>query len=62
MEAFDCWIVMAFRTVVVGWWYKHCQYCNLNGRYTVGVVWYNHDVHEWTELKATRMKISRNSD
>ena len=44
---------------VTGWWYMHCQYCNLNGRYSVGVVWFNHDTDDWMELSATRMKISR---
>ncbi|XP_067940764.1 protein scabrous-like [Watersipora subatra] len=42
-----------------GWWYKHCQYCNLNGRHTVGIIWFNHESDRWMELRQTSIKISR---
>ena len=42
-----------------GWWYKHCHYCNLNGRYTVGIVWFNQDFDEWVQMQSTKMMIQR---
>ncbi|OWF48519.1 protein scabrous-like [Mizuhopecten yessoensis] len=40
-----------------GWWYKHCHYSNLNGRYQLGMVWYNYDKGEWIQLKRATMKV-----
>lgn len=40
-----------------GWWYKHCHYSNLNGRYQLGMVWYNYDKGEWIQLKQATMKV-----
>lgn len=41
-----------------GWWYKHCHYSNLNGRYTAGMVWFHQDLDEWIQMKQTTMRIS----
>ncbi|XP_060065722.1 angiopoietin-2-like [Ylistrum balloti] len=40
-----------------GWWYKHCHFSNLNGRYDLGMVWYNYDKGEWIQLKRASMKV-----
>ena len=42
-----------------GWWYKHCQICNLNGRYNIGFVWFDMNVSDYIQLQASVMKISR---
>ena len=43
-----------------GWWYKHCHYSNMNGRYTVGLVWFHQDWDEWVQMKKVVMKIKPN--
>ncbi|WAR30621.1 SCA-like protein, partial [Mya arenaria] len=40
-----------------GWWYKHCQTVNLNGRYDIGFVWFNLDTSEYIRLKSSVMRI-----
>ncbi|GAB1597316.1 protein scabrous-like [Argonauta hians] len=45
-----------------GWWYKHCHYGNLNGRYSVGIVWFNHEVDDWIQMESSIMKIKRTSE
>ena len=43
-----------------GWWYKHCHYSNLNGRFRLGMVWYDFNEDEWIQLKYSAMKIKPN--
>ncbi|XP_023210949.1 protein scabrous-like [Centruroides sculpturatus] len=40
-----------------GWWYNHCQFVNINGKYKIGLTWYDIDSHEWIQLKKVEMKI-----
>lgn len=42
-----------------GWWYKHCQICNLNGRYYIGFVWFNTDMADYIRLKSSVMRLKR---
>ena len=44
-----------------GWWYRHCQYSNLNGRYDSGIVWFNYDWQDWIQMKSARMMIKPTS-
>jgi hypothetical protein len=45
----------------VGWWYKHCHNANLNGRYGIGIIWFNLIRNDWINLKETKMKLRRNA-
>ncbi|XP_052220647.1 protein scabrous-like [Dreissena polymorpha] len=40
-----------------GWWYKHCQTCNLNGRYDLGFLWFNSETSTYIQLRSSVMKI-----
>lgn len=40
-----------------GWWYNHCQYVNINGKYKVGLTWYDMDALEWVQLSRVEMKV-----
>ncbi|XP_029650164.1 protein scabrous-like [Octopus sinensis] len=45
-----------------GWWYKHCHYGNLNGRYNVGIVWFNQLLDDWIQMESSIMKIKKITD
>ena len=40
-----------------GWWYSHCQHVNVNGRYALGLTWYDSLENEWIALSRVEMKI-----
>lgn len=40
-----------------GWWYSHCQHVNINGKYTLGLTWYDSLENEWIALSKVEMKI-----
>jgi hypothetical protein len=44
-----------------GWWYKHCQFSNLNGRHDLGIVWFNDQWNDWIQLRQTVMRIKAHS-
>lgn len=40
-----------------GWWYSHCQHVNINGKYALGLTWYDSLENEWIALAKVEMKI-----
>lgn len=40
-----------------GWWYSHCQHVNINGKYALGLTWYDSLENEWIALARVEMKI-----
>nr|XP_014099000.1 protein scabrous [Bactrocera oleae] len=42
-----------------GWWFSHCQHANLNGRYNLGLTWFDATRNEWIAVKSSEMLIKR---
>nr|CAG4643790.1 EOG090X02LG [Lepidurus arcticus] len=40
-----------------GWWYSHCQHVNVNGKYSLGLTWYDSLENEWIAVAKVEMKI-----
>ncbi|XP_035210226.1 protein scabrous-like [Stegodyphus dumicola] len=40
-----------------GWWYQHCHRADLNGRFAIGMTWYDEQKHDWIQLQSVDMKI-----
>jgi len=42
-----------------GWWFSHCQHVNLNGRYSLGLTWFDGARNEWIAVAWSEMKVRR---
>ncbi|XP_054273896.1 protein scabrous-like [Macrosteles quadrilineatus] len=40
-----------------GWWFSHCQHANLNGRYNLGLTWFDAGRNEWIAVARSEMKV-----
>lgn len=40
-----------------GWWFSHCQHANLNGKYVLGLSWFDGDHNEWIAIAASRITL-----
>lgn len=44
-----------------GWWYSHCQHVNINGKYTLGLTWFDGARNEWIAVATSEMTMYRRS-
>lgn len=44
-----------------GWWFSHCQHVNINGKYTLGLTWFDSARNEWIAVATSEMRMYRRS-
>ncbi|XP_013179528.1 PREDICTED: protein scabrous-like [Papilio xuthus] len=44
-----------------GWWFSHCQHVNINGKYTLGLTWFDAAKNEWIAVATSEMRLFRRS-
>ncbi|XP_063546519.1 protein scabrous [Cydia strobilella] len=42
-----------------GWWFSHCQHVNINGKYTLGLTWFDSSRNEWIAVASSEMRMYR---
>lgn len=42
-----------------GWWFSHCQHVNINGKYTLGLTWFDSARNEWIAVATSEMTVYR---
>ncbi|XP_053624394.1 protein scabrous [Plodia interpunctella] len=42
-----------------GWWFSHCQHVNINGKYTLGLTWFDSARNEWIAVATSEMRMYR---